>query len=1362
MEKEESTSNIDLQSTTTTIEKMKNTRYIYLLLYSLLIGSQLIGQQTYLQQPYQFQHLTEEDGLANNLVHGGLLDSSGFMWFATHTGLSRWDGIEFRNFLPDNNDSLSISGTLITNLLEDKEGFIWIVSHHGNLCRFDPKTEVFKNYPYPKLDNNSTIEAVMKIYQGSQGMLWIGAFDEGFLRFDPKQETFKRYNLNEQVSSIESKFTQNSVIDIIEDIADTNVLWLAANNGLYRFEKNTEKLQHFPSTHPGTKGTGIQSLAMFDANAIWLGTYGAGLVRFDKKNHSWNYFLPNQSAWKALNFAKNIITGVTYKSETELWLTSKDNGVGIFHIPTQKFSFFQPESAQQNSIIGTAGYKLYKDRTNRIWFFMEEKGIHYLDPAFQNFIFYPFQNRQKNEATPFAIKDFILLPATKNLLAIGKGIDGLYQLNMEGRIQQVLPLEGFEGKYQVYNDLLKMQNGTVWVAGGHSRGGAKEKVVLRPSLLKLDPQQSVLKPYTSPDVEKYDIQKKNILGLIEPEPGHLWGITGSAELFHLHIATGKVEVFKPEVSTKSQGGFQCIVKQADRSLFYIGTNRGLLSFDYEKSTFSNYPNTNEFNIRSIQEKNGKLWMGTYVLKCLNLATQELESIDHYSNTPIVPIDKVFLDAKDRLWCTTQNGLFHLNTTHNNFIHFGADNGLYKEFFFYNGVYSLPDGTILLGKEDGFFKYDPDAVLQTLQSTRLSFTSVKVNDKNHLIDASQTLSLSHTENSLYLSFSPMAFSNQAKNQLTYQLEGVDEDWVIPADNRNFAIYNKLPPGDYLFKAKIRFQKEAKELQLPVTIAPPFYQTTWAYLCYFLITVGLLYWLNQFLVKKRLVEHEANRLKELNQFKTRLYTNITHEFRTPLTVISGMADQIKQKETRVLIKKNSHNLLNLVNQMLDLSKLEAGQLTPSFVKGDIIVYLKYLVASYQSYASTQNRQLAFHTDHSEIIMDYEPNFLNRILSNLLANALKFTNQNGNIIVSVLQKEAIEEHLPATLSIQIKDDGIGIDQAELSKIFDRFYQADNSTTRLGEGTGIGLTLVKELVGLLDGQINVESEMQKGTQFTIQLPIQQKAILQARPIDSPLEGPPILLHEKQKEINPNKDLPLLLIIEDNEDVVHYLKSILQEQYQLVIAQNGKIGIEKAQELIPDIIISDIMMPIMDGFEVCDFLKKEEKTSHIPIIVLTAKASHGDKLLGLQNGADAYLTKPFDRKELLIRLKHIIEKKQKIQAFYAQHQSLPETVPVEHQFIQKIYRIIEAHYQEDTFALPQLCEALHLSRTQVFRKVKALTNQSPSDMILHFRLQEAKKLLGQADRTITEITYQVGFKNQTHFSTAYKKYFGHSPSSDK
>ncbi len=550
----------------------------------------------------------------------------------------------------------------------------------------------------------------------------------------------------------------------------------------------------------------------------------------------------------------------------------------------------------------------------------------------------------------------------------------------------------------------------------------------------------------------------------------------------------------------------------------------------------------------------------------------------------------------------------------------------------------------------------------------------------------------------------------------------------------------------------------------------------------MTLALVYRFRRIIIRRLELQNElkfehleAQRLKELDGFKSRLYTNLTHEFRTPLTVILGMADQLnstdKAKSTQgaELIKRNANQLLDIIYQLLDLSKLEDKSFKLQLQQDDIVYYLRYITESFQTYANSKNLSLRFFSSIESQVMDYDAKQVHQLLHNLISNAIKFTPSAGTISIKLsLHNEQLQ--------IEVIDSGIGIAEKDLSRVFDRFYQADNENSRQGKGSGIGLAHCKELVNLMEGSIVVNSKLGEGTTFSISLPINNNAPLIKTALENEKLSTTIFQDTENTKVLANghkttkKELPHLLIIEDNADVVIYLQNCLEPYYQLDVAYNGRIGIEKAQEHIPDLIISDLMMPEKDGYEVCDTLKNDERTSHIPIILLTAKADAASKISGLRHGADAYLAKPFHKEELLVRLEKLVERQQRLVAYFSKNiqsensidtpdPALQEAIEVEDVFIQKVRQIVAEHHGDENFGLPQLCQKIRMSRSQLFRKMKALINTSPSQFIRNYRLSEAKSLLENSDLNVSEVAWQVGFKDPSHFSKAFQDKFGVSPS---
>ena len=825
-----------------------------------------------------------------------------------------------------------------------------------------------------------------------------------------------------------------------------------------------------------------------------------------------------------------------------------------------------------------------------------------------------------------------------------------------------------------------------------------------------------------------------------------------------------------------------------------------------------------------------LWVGTKGsgLHRLDTRTKTFTYLNTQNGLPNDVIYGMLNDDEGNLWMSSNKGIIQYDPSNGKIRNFTKADGMQSDEFNTWAYFKSPTGEMLFGGINGLNVFHPNdlkenPVVPKVWITGLIVNNEKINVKDSTgvlqlaIEYTSEITLPFSKNSIALEFAALEFSTPLKNRFRYFLEGAEEPWVHE-DIDNKAQYLNLSPGSYTFKVKAAngdgvWNEQPTELK--ITILSPWYRSGWAYFVYALL-MGIGIWQFQKFRENRLrlklqvaqEQKEAARLKELDEFKSRLYTNITHEFRTPLTIISGMTEQIRKAPSQWLekgtdmIKQNTQSLLNLVNQILELRKLDAKELRVNMVHGDIVQYLRYLTETYQSYAKGKNLELHFLSAQPSIMMDYDSDKILRIISNLLSNAIKYTPAGGNIYFHIDKKTENENLM---LQLRVEDTGIGIPESELPFVFDRFYQVTDSMIRKGElarpngggpdrlrgsgGTGIGLALTQELVKLLKGKISVTSHVgvglpgeKTGTTFLVQLPITKESEIQVGDTQTPPfpkeehlptdHTRPLTLtndsaftsSEIESETIKNSSLPTLLIIEDNPDVTQYLIACLQESYQLLTTQNGQEGIDRAIEQVPDLIISDVMMPVKNGYEVCATLKEDERTSHIPIILLTAKADLDSKISGLKKGADAYLTKPFESKELLAQLENLWLLRKKLQERYSQ---LPSTTfdsagigtPLEDQFIQKIKNIIHENIDDESFGIQHLCRALAMSRTQVHNKIKALTGKSTSLLIRSIRLQKAKELLETTDLTVSQIAYEVGFKYPAHFSNYFLEEFGEPPS---
>lgn len=868
---------------------------------------------------------------------------------------------------------------------------------------------------------------------------------------------------------------------------------------------------------------------------------------------------------------------------------------------------------------------------------------------------------------------------------------------------------------------------------------------------------------------------------------------------HYHVYLWDTKSKLPKVLTKEP--FKNNINQlfvGKDGFIWLAFVKGLMKID-PKTGIREWVNLipgKSINVVKIhQDAKGNLWLGTVLngIIILNLSTGNTQVINETNGLSNNTVVSLLEDDDGDIWAGTFIGITILSPDGTVIGTLYEEDGIANNECNRWSAMKMKDGRLCFGSIAGVTvitphlwkalrkSYYPPQIYLTGLYSNVQGQSSQKEDYFPAFEQNKRIVLPANNRNLKIAYVLSNYAAPENNTFAYKITGIDKDWnYIGAQTQLYL--NSLPVGNYDILIKGldgRGKWSNQPIIIPISVEEFFYKEWWFFiLCSLPFLAFFFLWqYRQRGEKKRLelevknrtaiIQKQTDKLREADLIKSRLYTNITHEFRTPLTVISGMTDMIKQQpdKAKELIKRNSEGLLRLVNQMLDLAKLESGHLELEQIQADVVPYIQYLFESFESYAASKNIQLHFYQEITELLMDFDEKRIGSILSNLLSNAIKFSKENGEINLS-LRKEN------GHLLLQVQDNGIGISSEKLPHIFDRFYQADDSTTRKGEGTGIGLTLTKELVELMNGTITVQSPTSNGTGsvFTVTLPIRQNAPKELMNTDALLS--PISLTKKMspegiQPIDSNKEeLPILLLIEDNEDVATYIKACLQDRYLVHWSVNGAIGIEKALDIIPDIIISDVMMPEKDGFEVCQTLKNDERTSHIPIVLLTAKADVESKLEGLGVGADAYLSKPFLKEELYIRLEKLVELRKKLQALYASKDFIsiipapqPKVPSPEDIFLEKADNFIQENLDDAEFGNKELSRKMTMSESQLNRKIKALTDKTLSLFIRSIRLQKAKVLLQTTDLNVSEIAYDVGFTDPAYFSRTFSKEFGTPPS---
>ncbi|MEM9887703.1 MAG: ATP-binding protein [Bacteroidota bacterium] len=1320
-----------------------------------------------------------------------LKDQMGDLWFTSSRGLSKYDGVSVTHFtLPD------LGLTRKKTLFQDQDGNIW-VSLGAQIVRYDGKLLTL-------FEQQTEFKNEVKGFQEDQaGRIWSIAANGPFYITD--SSIVKLPNLRGYTFDKASLFTdQNKHIWVAGfPQKGSPIGFLLSYDGRHLL-KIKDTLLQTTKAHPNTA-------AIDQAGHIWMvGEWNkeAALIRFDGK--------------QLIIYGKESGFHLEHLQTAQLFFSKKGNvlikskGGVLTEFDGQQFNrlFVHPEQIDIGQIV--------EDEAEQLWFTAAESSEVFVYSAKQ---FKHIDSDQTATLNMDGASNFMdhtgklwwkNNPATQgNSWSAIEG-DSLTTFTFAQGVGHPFWVDSEGGIWDKWSDQLHhYQNGlleTIPIQGFTERIVEKEEQFWIPTsdhhLHILSEEALLTTSYNQEFFSETDDQ--NIPGILVDDRQHFWMSNRSTASLAKFDGTYWHYFRFPlgdATSVRSYSNSDPVEDKQGNIWFLLGKH-SLVKYDGQ--TFWQYDFEQLGSIVSlIEDDQNRIWLttsnkgiGLFDGEYLQIINQEDGLLDNQ-------IYSLHKDFKNRIWAASINGISIIEQTPNQppkIYTLEKADGLNPEFFPFDQGISFAENANMacLHSLSGLTFVDLAKLpLSKLPPQNLRLCELTINQQftdfgrlleyqpilkesfsevppflNYPID----LSVPHYIDNLSFHFSASHWEAPHDIRYSFKLEGIDQDWSLPQHEPNIT-YRNLPYGRHTLLARTKNEANiwSSPFAYPFTIRPPFWLSWWAYLLYFVV-LGLIGYASFLGLKRRMQlrhayvqkQQEAQQLKELNTFKSRLYTNLTHEFRTPLTVILGMVNQMREApkkyfdEGTLMIERNGDNLLRLINQLLDLSKLEDQSFQLQLEQGDVVNYLRYLTESFQTYVNSHNLSIRFLTTLEVQQMDYDAEQLKQVLTNLISNAVKFTPSGGHIKVHLSKKEE-------KLLLKISDTGVGIAAEKLPHIFDRFYQADNSSTRKREGTGIGLAHTKELVRLMGGSIEVESELARGTTFLIVLPITQNSPLSHKKVADPIlsYSANYTSNEKANQVAPNTDhRPHLLIVEDNHDVVAYLKACLEEFYQIDVAYNGKIGIEKALEQIPDLIISDVMMPEKDGYEVCDILKNDQRSSHIPIILLTAKADASSKIVGLRKGADAYLSKPFDKEELLVRLEMLVQRQRKLATYFGQQlqkegngkgatiaEIEEDAILIESVFLQNILAILEKEYSDEHFALPQLCKAIGMSRSQLFRKMKALINQSPSQFIRSFRLKKAKALLEAGNLNVNEVSWETGFTSPTHFAKVFKEEFGFNPS---
>jgi len=973
-------------------------------------------------------------------------------------------------------------------------------------------------------------------------------------------------------------------------------------------------------------------------------------------------------------------------------------------------------------------------------FFNDYRFLFALNPDSEEFEIIPFDPVDKSKTRTFAYKDKVLLSLWTNVFLF----DDKYNYTK-------IP----NSEYRLVNTLFQ-NNGKIWYSGSEKKkGGTNEN---QPFLARADSSLNITDQFIDPE-GAVNFNDLKIHSIVEDDDSNVW--LGTADgIYKISSDNEKVDFIADRYSWNEED--ISITHQLGLYINWIGGNKlgfhnrtGIGVIDVGSNKLLEYVSNEELNIAELMSGH---------------------------------------TTEKAAWIGSQNKLIHVDFASNKIIQFSEAEGLTAPCAI-KIIQPLSDDKIALATSNGLYLFKPDTLLlkherktSDYERNRLKLTSASfmegasdsISTRKFFEDDEHSLIFGHQDRMLNFEFSLMDFSSPRQHLFSYWLEGFNKEWSRAVES-NSVSFTHLPPGKYKLKVRAHSGNGVwgeEHLNVDIFVKTAWYKTWWFLLFCLLVLAALVYGLIKHLVflakskfENEAQKKEAERLKELDDSKNLFFANITHEFRTPLTVINGVNESSNaSSDEKTLIRRNSNNLLHLITQLLDLTKLESKKLTLQLTTSNLIEYLRYLTASFDSMASSKEIVLRFEPYTDELVMNYDEMRIQQIMYNLISNAMKFTQKGGSITVSI-NKVMKDREL---LQISISDSGIGIPEEDIPHLFDHFYQVSNPITRIGEGTGVGLSLTHELVQLMGGEIKIESVVGQGSEFTVILPIDDSPVEKPVPSNyNPLDPETILLPTAAKStetdplgIHENQitadSRPILLLIEDNADIVTYICSILSQSYQIVISINGELGIAKAIEIVPDIIISDVMMPIKDGYEVCRTLKQHETTDHIPIILLTAKSEVEDRIQGLKYGADAYINKPFVKEELTVRLEQLLLIRKNIQEKYNQQITAPQVSRTDEKdaFFHKLKDVVTANLSDHLFGVPEMAKALLMSQPQVYRKSKALLDKTPTALLNMMRLNMAKELLKNTTHSISQVATLSGYKDANYFSRVFQSEFRLSPSS--
>ena len=1325
-------------------------RVIFILLIAIILFSKPVFSQKTDYLPPKFKSLSLEDGLSNLSALSVCQDDLGYIWIATARGLNRFDGISFRQYFFEN-DTSSLYHDNVSSLHKNHEGKIFCGTAFG-VNIYDPQKDKILRVKSQNERFNFFCEHDHNTYgSGNSG---------GISVYDPVRNEMKKID----------GFPQNIVLRSLISDAESGLWGLSENNNiLFNYDPAQKVYQKYflPGKSVSKSGGTIAKLDNYLISCTSNNIHFFDLTK--------NEFIKVPRQWDRLkNIANNIVNFISEVEEGTLWIGTKENGLYIFNL--QSNSYFQfSKSEKHNQLKSNNLTCICKDKNKNLWIGTFDQGVEVAYERIRNFNFdFTLNDFTQNKfITSIAIDP-------QNVYYIGTRYNGLHVFNPKTKETKILNTQNSF----LENNHIKM---LCFDSGNHLWVSCEGQLYL------------------------YDPAKNRSKQLKIPEPNN--GIVCFCESNGLMLAgTGTMGFLTYNLdgqllgkTTKLGSNITQILKYDQENLIISGYGKGLFLYNPEKDSVQNMKdivNTHDNNLNEVitmyKDSDKSYWIGNFKYGLYCLKDNRLKAFTTRDGLPSNDITGIVEDENKNLWISTAYGLCQFDKSER-FINYFYNEGLGNVQFHQKASAITHDGLILFGGNNGLTFFNPidlgperiDAPPIILETLKVSNIEVRPNDQTGILtkrlNDTKKITLNHHFPVFSIDYQGLEYIAAENLKYAYIMEGFEQQWN-QVGNRTYANYSNLDPGTYIFKVKAQNNYglwSDPPAQLEIEIKPAPWNTIWAYSIYLaifttilIISFKLILTTNIYKKELEFEQHERIRENEITQMKLRFFTNISHEFRTPLTLIKGNADLLSTELANKNIKSPSisslqsstDRLLRLANQILAFRKLENDALDLCICDTNILDATHELVESFQFAAQVKNIEIKVNSRLEQPMVPLDQDKYEKILSNLIGNSLKFSKKNGTILINIEEAEMKKpEGVFTTLDknvnyiqISVIDNGKGIPKDELPHLFERYMQSkDNKGKPDYSGTGIGLNFTKRLVELHKGHIVASSKENEETCFSVILPKESSAYLPEQISPSNQTKP------NSQEIHPNftgdripdNDKKLIVLVEDDLELNRFLKSALSGSHKVISCYNGKEALKLVKNQMPELIISDIMMPEMDGISLCRKIKEDELISHIPVILLTAKAEVENQVTGYLHGADAYITKPFEFEVLKAQIFNLIYQRKNLQEFYKKAR-LPEIDKkevnhMELSFMKNINSVIEENYQKPEFNVQLIAEKVNMSRTSFYRKFTNITNMSTKEYLTKYRINKAKEMICQDKYSLGEISYLCGFSSQSTFSLSFKKEVG-------